>query len=197
MAGAESGKVGGEVRSAWREEDPREEGFTDLGGMLWVYSESTGTTGCFGLAVFQQDPWPTPLLILEPNVGLAWTHMFIFQVDVLITSEQRREPLLGQPGAWTRQDPSVPSGWSPPRLSTSAAPQPHLCPSVVLSRVSLPCTIVPECGAQARAILPSALNLPSSQSHLVSSACSVNPPPPHPCPEKTIHRLTRAHSPTG
>ena len=52
MAGAESGKVGGEVRSAWIEEDPREEGFTDLGGMLWVYSESTGTTGRFGLAVF-------------------------------------------------------------------------------------------------------------------------------------------------
>lgn len=139
----------------------------------------------------------TPLLILEPKVGLAWTHVFIFQVDVLIMSEQRRGPLLGQPGAWTRQDPSVPSGWSPPQLSTSSAPQPHLCPSVFLSRVSLPCTIVPKRGAQARAILPSALNLPSSQSHLVSSTCSVNPPPPHPCPEKTIHRLTRAHSPTG
>lgn len=82
-------------------------------------------------------------------------------------------------------------------LCSPAAPQPHLCPSVFLSRVSLPCTIVPERVAQARAILPSALKLPSSQSHLVSSACSVNPPPPHPCPEKTIHRLTRAHSPTG
>lgn len=84
------------------------------------------------------------------------------------------------------------SSWALHLRSPAAPPL-----SVFLSRDSLPCTIVPEHVAQARAILPSALNPASSQSHLVSSACSVNPPPPHPCPEKTIHRLTRAHSPTG
>lgn len=35
-------------------------------------------------------------------------------------SEQRRDPLPGQPGARTGQDPSAPSGPSPPVLSTSA-----------------------------------------------------------------------------
>ena len=108
-----------------------------------------------------------------------------------ITSEQRRDPLPEQPGARTGQGPSAPSGPSPPVLSTSADLQPHFRMSMFLSRVSLPCAIVPERVAQARAALPSALNLPSSQPHLINSACSVYPPLPHPCPEKTIHMLTR------
>ena len=60
MAEAESGKAGGEGRSAWSEEGPREEGFPDLGGMLSVYSESTGTMGALAWPCFNKIHGPPP-----------------------------------------------------------------------------------------------------------------------------------------